>query len=81
MCFGIGINNFPVGICVRIFKIFIQERTKSSRYVWSCSLYAEFALSEVFAKGGEGGIELAEKVCKAAEQGSDFQPTLQLKFL
>ena len=35
---------------------------------------AEFALSEVFAKGGEGGIELAEKVCKAAEQGSDFQP-------
>ncbi len=31
-------------------------------------------MSEVFAKGGEGGIELAEKVCKAAEQGSDFQP-------
>lgn len=29
---------------------------------------AEFALSEVFAKGGEGGIELAEKVCKAANK-------------
>ena len=34
----------------------------------------EFALAKVWEKGGEGGIELAEKVCKAAEQGSDFQP-------
>ncbi len=33
---------------------------------------AEFALSEVFAKGGEGGKELAEKVVAAAEQPSDF---------
>jgi len=33
---------------------------------------AEFALSEVFAKGGEGGIDLAEKVCKACEKGSNF---------
>lgn len=33
---------------------------------------AEFALSEVFAKGGEGGIDLAEKVVKACEKGSNF---------
>ena len=33
---------------------------------------AEFALSEVFAKGGEGGIELAEKVVKACEKESNF---------
>ncbi|MBQ8566073.1 MAG: formate--tetrahydrofolate ligase [Clostridia bacterium] len=33
---------------------------------------AEFALSEVFAKGGEGGIELAEKVVKACEKKSNF---------
>lgn len=32
---------------------------------------ADFALSEVFAKGGEGGVELARKVCEAAEQKSD----------
>ena len=38
------------------------------------SLGADFALSEVFAKGGEGGRELAEKVCAAAEQESHFQP-------
>ncbi|OCN00648.1 formate--tetrahydrofolate ligase [Clostridium sp. W14A] len=32
---------------------------------------ADFALSEVFAKGGEGGVELAKKVCGAAERESD----------
>lgn len=35
---------------------------------------ADFALSEVFAKGGEGGIELARKVCEAAEKPSAFRP-------
>ncbi len=33
---------------------------------------AEFALSEVFAKGGDGGIELAEKVVKACDKESNF---------
>ena len=33
---------------------------------------AEFALSDVFAKGGEGGIELAEKVIAACEAPKDF---------
>ena len=35
---------------------------------------ADFALSEVFAKGGEGGMDLAKKVCEAAEKPSDFHP-------
>jgi formate--tetrahydrofolate ligase len=34
---------------------------------------ADFALSEVFTKGGEGGVELAQKVCKAAEKQSDVR--------
>lgn len=38
------------------------------------ALGADFALSEVFTKGGEGGRELAEKVCAAAEKPSDFHP-------
>ena len=33
---------------------------------------AEFALSEVFAKGSEGGIDLAHKVVKACEKPSNF---------
>lgn len=35
---------------------------------------ADFALSEVFAKGGEGGVDLARKVCEAAEKPAHFQP-------
>ena len=35
---------------------------------------ADFALSEVFAKGGEGALELAKKVCAACERPSDFRP-------
>ncbi len=35
---------------------------------------ADFALSEVFAKGGEGGVDLAKKVCEAAEKPSEFHP-------
>ena len=34
----------------------------------------EYALSEVFAKGGEGGVELAQKVVQACEQPGDFHP-------
>ncbi|HEX2937603.1 MAG TPA: formate--tetrahydrofolate ligase, partial [Ruminiclostridium sp.] len=33
---------------------------------------ADFALSEVFANGGEGGIELAQKVIEAVNKPSDF---------
>lgn len=39
---------------------------------------ADFALSEVFAKGGEGGTELAEKVVEACEKPSDFAPVYPL---
>ncbi|MBR1483135.1 MAG: formate--tetrahydrofolate ligase [Ruminococcus sp.] len=35
---------------------------------------ADFALSEVFGKGGEGGMALAEKVVEACEKPSDFAP-------
>jgi len=33
----------------------------------------DFALSDVFAKGGDGGIELAHKVVEACEKPSDFK--------
>ena len=34
---------------------------------------ADFALSDVFAKGGDGGIELAKKVVAACEKPSNFR--------
>ncbi len=35
---------------------------------------ASFALSEVFAKGGDGGIELAKAVVEACDKPSEFKP-------
>ena len=35
-------------------------------------LGAEVALSEVWAKGGEGGLELADKVIEATKKPNDF---------
>ncbi len=37
------------------------------------SMGAEIALSEVFARGGDGGVELAQKVVAACEKSSDFK--------
>lgn len=39
---------------------------------------ADFALSEVFSKGGAGGVDLAKKICEAADKPSDFQPIYSL---
>ncbi len=38
----------------------------------------EFSLSDVFSKGGEGGMDLARKVVEACEQPSDFHPIYEL---
>ncbi len=40
---------------------------------------ADFALSDVFANGGEGGIELAKAVIAACEKPSDFKPIYELE--
>ena len=38
-------------------------------------LGAEFSLAEIFAKGGEGGTDLAQKVCAVIEKGeADYKP-------
>ncbi|HCC00155.1 MAG TPA: formate--tetrahydrofolate ligase [Ruminococcaceae bacterium] len=39
---------------------------------------AAFSLSEVFAKGSKGGLELAQKVMEAAETPSSYQPLYDL---
>ena len=37
-----------------------------------------FSLCEHFAKGGEGAVDLAEKVVAACESPSDFHPVYEL---
>jgi formate--tetrahydrofolate ligase len=43
------------------------------------ALGASVAISQVWAKGGDGGLELAEKVIAAAETPSDFKPLYELE--
>ncbi len=42
------------------------------------NLGVDFALSEVFSKGGDGGMELAKLVAAACEKPSDFAPIYDL---
>ncbi len=60
----VAINRFPTDTPdeIEVLAQFCQEHQ------------VEYALSEVFAKGGEGGVELAQKVVQACEQQGDFHP-------
>ena len=58
----VAINAFPTDTPEEL--AFVEEQCRA--------LGAEVALSEVWAKGGAGGLALAEKVAAAAEKPSDF---------
>ena len=65
--------NVPVVVAINRFGTdseaelnYIEEYCKANG--------ADFALSEVFGKGGDGGIELAKKVVEACEKPSNFIP-------
>ena len=74
---GVHIGNmqkFGVPVVVAINR-FGNDTDKELAFVedYCKKLGADFALSEVFAKGGEGGIELAQKVAQAVEKPSEFK--------
>ena len=74
---GVHINNmhkYGVPVVVAINR-FGADTDAELEYIenYCKALGADFALSEVFAKGGEGGKELAEKVAAAAEKPSEFK--------
>ena len=69
--------NVPVVVAINRFGAdtdaelqFIEDYCKANG--------ADFALSEVFGKGGDGGTELAKKVVEACEKPSDFAPIYSL---
>lgn len=65
----VAINRFPTDTEAELD--FVRERC--------ARLGVEVALSEVFAKGGEGGIQLAETVLKAVQQQSNFRVLYDLE--
>lgn len=70
-----NMKKFGVPVVVAINR-FGDDSDAELKYIadYCESLGADFALSEVFAKGGEGGKELAEKVVAACEKEANFAP-------
>lgn len=69
-----NMQKFAVPVVVAINKFGADSGDELDYIKQYCSdLGVDFALSEVFEKGGDGGVALAEAVCAAAEKASDFK--------
>lgn len=60
----VAINRFPTDTEAEIHLL--EDKVKEEG--------SAIAMSEVFAKGGEGGLDLAEKVIELCDESSDFAP-------
>lgn len=70
-----NMKKFSIPVVVAINKFDTDSEAELNYIKQYCTkLGVDFALSEVFSKGGNGGIELAKIVCKAAEEKSNFKP-------
>ena len=74
---GVHIENmrkYGVPVVVAINR-FLTDSTAELDYIkeYCTEKGADFALSDVFANGGNGGVELAHKVVEACEKPSDFK--------
>lgn len=74
---GVHIDNMskygvPVVVAINRFYTDSEEELK---YIedYCHQRGAEFALSDVFCEGGNGGVDLAKKVVEACEKSSDFK--------
>lgn len=79
---GVHIDNmrkYNVPVVVAINR-FYTDSDAELKYIeeYCLSKGAEFALSDVFCNGGNGGIELANKVVEACEKPSAFEPIYSL---
>ncbi|HJJ36005.1 MAG TPA: formate--tetrahydrofolate ligase [Methanocorpusculum sp.] len=69
-----NLKKFGVPIVVAINRFAADSDEELKILEEKCkALGADFALSEVFAKGGDGGIELAKKVVAACDKPSNFK--------
>ena len=71
-----NLKKYRVPVVVAL-NSFVSDTEAEIKYVeeFVRSKGCEYSYAEVWAKGGEGGIDLAEKVIKAADSGeSDFKP-------
>ena len=68
----------PIVVAINIFAQDTEEELEAVRV--HCAKHGvNVALSDVFARGGEGGVELAKEVIALADSGkSDFKPLYEL---
>ena len=75
-----NMRKYGVPVVVAINKFLTDDEEELAFIESYCrSRGADFALSEVFGKGGEGGMDLARKVVDACEKESDFHPLYSLE--
>ena len=68
----------PMVVAINIFAQDTQEELQAI-YDHCAAMGVNVALSDVFAKGGEGGVELAKEVVRLCDSGeADFQPIYDL---
>ena len=71
-----NLHKFGVPVVVAINRFNTDTDAELALVEKVCTeLGAEFSLAEIFAKGGEGGTDLAQKVCAVIEKGeADYKP-------
>lgn len=70
-----NMSRYGVPVVVAINRFLTDTDAEIAMLEKACTdMGADFALAEVFAKGGEGGKQLAEKVCAACEKPANFKP-------
>lgn len=70
-----NMKKFRVPVVVAINKFDTDSESELNYIKNYCSdLGVNVAISKVFSKGGNGGVELAQAVCEAAEKESNFKP-------
>ena len=69
-----NMNKYGVPVVVAINR-FYTDSDEELKYIedYCHQRGAEFALSDVFCEGGNGGVDLAKKVVEACEKQSDFK--------
>ena len=69
-----NMNKYGVPVVVAINR-FYTDSDEGLKYIedYCHQRGAEFALSDVFCEGGNGGVDLAKKVVEACEKPSDFK--------
>ena len=69
-----NVQKFGLPVVVAINRFPLDTEAELALVEKKCAeMGASFALSEVWGKGGEGGVELAKKVVEACEKPSDFK--------